>query len=98
MNLFDIIEKPILSEKSFEGIKDKCYTFRVKKDATKPQIKQAVETVFGKGIKVESVRTAKYDGKPKRQGRHEGKRADWKKAYVQLTADSKSIEFFDGLQ
>ena len=98
MNHYDIIEKPILSEKSFEGIKDKTYTFRVHPKATKTEIKEAVEKVFGKGIKVDSVRTAKYDGKPKKQGRTEGKRSDWKKAYVTLTSDSKSIEFFDGLQ
>jgi len=96
-NLYDIIEKPILSEQAFKGIKDKCYVFRVRAEATKPQIKAAIENAF-KGVKVESVRTANYDGKIKRQGRHEGARAAWKKAYVQLTADSKAIEFFEGLQ
>jgi len=98
MTQYDIIRKPILSEKSFKGIKDKSYTFEVLPGATKTQIKQAVETVFGKGIKVKSVRTAKFDGKPKRQGRTEGKRSDWKKAYVTLADDSKAIEFFEGLQ
>jgi len=98
MTHFDIIRRPILSEKSFKGISGKTYTFEVQKDATKPQIKDAVEKAFGKGIKVQSVRTARYDGKPKRQGRTEGKRPDWKKAYVQLTEDSKPIEFFEGLQ
>jgi len=97
MNLYDIIEKPILSERAFEGIKNKCYVFRVRPDVTKPQIKMAVENAF-KGVKVESVRTANYDGKIKRQGRHEGARPAWKKAYVQLTSDSKPIEFFEGLQ
>jgi len=97
MNKYDVIIRPILSEKAFDGIKDKCYVFEVLKKATKPQIKQAVEEIF-KGVKVASVRTAKYDGKPKRQGRFEGARADWKKAYVQLKADSKAIEFFEGLQ
>lgn len=98
MNHFDIIRRPILSEKSFGGISTKTYTFEVHINATKPMIKEAVEKVFGKGIKVKSVRTARYDGKPKRQGRTEGKRSDWKKAYVQLTEDSKAIEFFEGLQ
>jgi len=97
MNKYDIIIRPILSEKSFAGVKNKCYTFHVQKDATKGQIKEAVEQCF-KGVKVKSVRTAKYDGKVKRQGRTQGTRPDWKKAYVQLTADSKAIEFFEGLQ
>jgi len=96
MNIYDIVKRPILSEKSFDGIKDKCYVFEVIKTATKPQIKMAIEEIFK--VKVASVRTAKFDGKPKRQGRNEGYRADWKKAYVQLTEDSKAIEFFEGLQ
>ena len=97
LNLYDIIEKPILSERAFGGIKQKCYIFRVHKDATKAQIRLAVENAF-KGVKVASVRTANYDGKTKRQGRHEGVKSAWKKAYVQLTAESKPIEFFEGLQ
>ena len=97
MNLYDIIIKPILSERTFAGVKNKCYVFRVHPDATKHQIRLAVEHAF-KGVKVESVRTANYDGKVKRQGRHEGTTASWKKAYVQLTSDSKAIEFFEGLQ
>jgi len=97
VNLYDIIQKPILSERTFDGIKNKCYVFRVVKSATKDQIKLAIENAF-KGVKVEAVRTANYMGKTKRQGRHEGKCADWKKAFVQLTADSKPIEFFEGLQ
>jgi large subunit ribosomal protein L23 len=97
MNLYDIIEKPILSERAFEGIKNKCYVFRVRAEATKPQIKMAIENAF-KGVKVDSVRTANYDGKIKRQGRHEGPRTAWKKAWVQLTDESKAIEFFEGLQ
>ena len=97
MNLYDIIIRPILSERTFGGIKDKVYVFEVHVDATKPQIKLAVENAF-KGVKVANVRTANIMGKTKRQGRHEGKRPDWKKAYVELTADSKPIEFFEGLQ
>jgi len=97
MNLYDIIIRPILSEKAFTGIKSKCYVFEVVPSATKPQIKLAVENAF-KGVRVKSVRTANYDGKTKRQGKHEGKTAAWKKAWVQLTAESKAIEFFEGLQ
>ena len=97
MSLYDIIIRPILSEKTFTGIKNKCYVFQVVKSATKPQIKLAVEFAFS-GVKVKSVRIANYMGKTKRQGKHEGKTVDWKKAYVQLTADSKAIEFFEGLQ
>jgi len=96
MNVYDIIIKPILSEKSFAGVKTKTYTFKVAKNATKPQIKNAVEEVFK--VKVESVRTARYDGKPKKQGRTSGTTSSWKKAFVQLTDESKAIEFFEGLQ
>jgi len=96
MNVYDVIRRPILSEKSFSGVGTKTYTFEVDKNATKPLIKKAVEEVFK--VKVAKVNTAKYDGKPKRQGRHTGTRSDWKKAYVQLTEDSKAIEFFEGLQ
>ncbi|MCL2755645.1 MAG: 50S ribosomal protein L23 [Firmicutes bacterium] len=96
MNVYDIIIKPVLSEKSFAGINSKNYTFKVHKDATKPQVKKAVEEIFK--VKVEKVNIANYKGKPKRQGRHEGKQSDWKKAYVWLTKESKAIEFFEGLQ
>jgi len=102
MNNYQIIIRPILSEKSFESIKGsvkiraKMYTFEVHKDATKPQIKKAIEEIFK--VKVEKVNTANFDGKPKRQGRTEGTTRAWKKAYVQLTKDSKVIEFFDSLQ
>ena len=96
MNVYDVIIKPILSEKSFAGVNNKTYTFKVAKDASKCQIKSAVEEIFK--VKVEDVRTARYDGKPKRQGRTSGTTSSWKKAYVQLTKDSKSIEFFEGLQ
>jgi large subunit ribosomal protein L23 len=97
MNLYDIIEKPILSERTFDGIKDKCYVFRVVPSATKDQIRLAIENAF-KGVKVASVRTANYDGKIKRQGRTQGARPAWKKAFVQLSSDSKPIEFFEGLK
>jgi large subunit ribosomal protein L23 len=95
MATHDIIVKPLLSEKSYAGIKDKKYYFVVKKDANKTQIKLAVEEIFG--VKVEKVNTANVSGKLKRQGRYEGYTPDYKKAIVQLKADSKSIEFFDSL-
>jgi large subunit ribosomal protein L23 len=97
MNLtaHDIIRKPVITEKSMTFIQDKKYTFIVDIHANKVQIKNAVEEIFG--VKVEKVNTLKTMGKTKRVGVHIGKRADYKKAYVQLTADSKSIEFFEGL-
>ena len=96
MNSYDIIIRPILSEKSFATIKAKMYTFEVHRDATKSQIKRAVEEIFK--VKVEKVNIANYKGKPKRHGRHEGTTASWKKAYVQVSQDSKPIEFFESLQ
>ena len=95
MNNYDIIVKPVLTEKSYGGVPLKDYTFIVNKKATKTQIKQAVEEVFG--VKVERVNVTNYDGKVKRMGRNEGRRAAFKKAYVKLTEDSKAIEFFESL-
>ena len=95
MNAYDIIKKPILSEKSYAGIPDKKYTFAVDPRATKTQIKAAVEEIFK--VKVLKVNTVNVRGKYKRQGRSEGYTSKYKKAYVQLTASSKSIEFFDSL-
>lgn len=94
-NAYDIIIKPVLSEKSYADIPNKKYTFIVAKKANKTEIKQAVEEVFG--VKVASVNTVNVDGKFKRQGKTEGYTSDYKKAFVQLKADSKSIEFFDSL-
>lgn len=91
----DIIKKPLLSEKSYDGIATKKYTFEVAKDATKTQIKAAVEEIFG--VKVEKVNTVNYEGNLKRMGRNEGRRPSYKKAIVQLTSDSKTIEFFDSM-
>lgn len=91
----DIILKPLLSEKSYAGIKDKKYVFIVKKTANKTEIKLAVEEIFG--VQVEKVNTANVRGKLKRQGKYEGYTLDYKKAIVQLKKDSKSIEFFDSL-
>lgn len=95
MKAQDIIIRPILSEKSYEGISTKKYTFEVAKSANKFQIKKAIEEIFK--VKVDSVNTANVYGKIKRQGKHEGLTGNYKKAIVQLSADSKSIEFFDSL-
>ena len=91
----DIILKPVLTEKGYDGIATKKYTFIVKKDANKIQIKEAVEKIFG--VKVEKVNTVSCKGKLKRMGRNAGYTPDRKKAIVTLKEDSKSIEFFDSL-
>ncbi|WP_398444610.1 50S ribosomal protein L23 [Sedimentibacter sp.] len=91
----DIIKKPIVTEASMDAMADKKYTFVVDKKANKTEIKNAVEKVFG--VKVESVNTMNMLGKKKRQGIHVGKKPDWKKAIVTLTAESKTIEFFEGI-
>lgn len=99
MNAYDILKRPIITEKSMkvetdrEGNEIKKYTFEVPKTVNKIEIKYAVEEVFG--VKVAKVNTMNYLGKVKRMGRYEGRRASWKKAIVTLKADSKSIEFFD---
>lgn len=95
MTVYDIIIEPILSEKSYDGIANKRYTFKVAKSATKTQIKAAIEQIFQ--VKVDKVNTSNYDGKLKRMGRNEGRRSAFKKAIVTLTADSKAIEFFESL-
>ena len=95
MNKYDIIIKPIISEKSMDQAADKKYTFKVSLDANKIEIKKAVEEIFG--VKVEKVTTMRVLGKIKRMGATSGKRADWKKAIVTLKPDSKTIEFFDGM-
>ncbi len=91
----DIIVRPIITENSMEGIADRKYTFRVANFANKIEIKNAVEKLFN--VKVEKVNTISVKGKKKRMGRSEGYTSDWKKAIVTLTADSKTIEFFDGM-
>ena len=95
MKNFDIIISPILTEKSYDGIATKKYTFKVAKKATKTQIKTAVEDIFG--VKVAKVNTVNVNGKKKRMGRSEGSTSDYKKAVVFLTEDSKAIEFFESL-
>ncbi len=91
----DIILKPVLTEKGYDGIADKVYTFKVLKTANKTQIKIAVEKMFG--VKVKSVNTVTCPGKLKRMGRNEGYTPKTKKAIVSLAEDSKAIEFFDSL-
>lgn len=95
MTAYDVIKKPVLSEKSYAGIPGKNYTFIVDKKATKFEIKAAVEQAFG--VKVAKVNVVNYDGKIKRMGRNEGRQSSFKKAYVKLTEDSKPIEFFESL-
>ena len=92
---YDIIIKPIITEQSMEATEDKKYVFQVANDANKIEIKKAVEEIFG--VKVEKVNTIRMYGKEKRMGVHIGRRASWKKAMVKLTADSKTIEFFEGM-
>lgn len=92
---YDIIEKPIITEKSMDQMADRKYTFKVDIRANKTEIKKAIEKIFD--VKVEKVNTMIIKGKMKRLGKHEGKRPDWKKAIVTLTPDSKSIEFFEGM-
>ena len=92
---YDIIKKPVLTEKSYDQMAEKCYTFEVDVHANKTEIRKAIEAVFG--VKVDSVNTLRQEGKIKRQGRTSGRTPEIKKAYVTLTKDSKPIEFFEGM-
>ncbi len=96
MNAYDIIRKPVITEQSMDGVADKKYVFKVAVDANKADIKAAIEEIFG--VKVAKVNTLRQQGKVKRTGRFPaGPRAEYKKAVVTLTADSKTIEFFEGM-
>ncbi|MCR5636488.1 MAG: 50S ribosomal protein L23 [Clostridiales bacterium] len=95
MTAHDIIIRPIITEKSMSGIADKKYTFEVAKDAGKIEIAKAVEEVFN--VKVAKVTTVNVRGQMRRRGRTSGYTRSWKKAYVTLTPDSKSLEFFEGM-
>ncbi len=95
MKASEIIIKPIITEKSMDGVANKRYTFKVMKKATKPDIAAAVEEMFG--VKVASVNTIVMPAKQKRLGVHVGKTGEWKKAIVTLKEGSKSIAFFDSL-
>ncbi len=92
----DIILKPIITEASVSGLASKKYTFAVAVDATKIDVKNAIEEIFA-GVSVKKVNIMNCKGKLKRMGRNEGYRPDWKKAIVTVTEDSKTIEFFDNL-
>lgn len=95
-NAYDIIIRPIITERAMSGVADKKYVFEVAKDAGKIEISKAVEEIFG--VKVKTVNTLNIRGKEKRQGgARPGMTRSWKKAYVQLTNDSKGIEFFEGM-
>ena len=94
----DIIIRPVLTEKAYEGIEDKRYIFEVDVHANKSEIKKAIEAVFADdGVKVEKVNTLRTIGKMKRQGRTQGRTPEVKKAYVVLKKDSKPIKFFEGM-
>ena len=95
-NVYDIIKRPVITEQSMENIADKKYVFEVDINADKTEIKAAVEEIFG--VKVAKVNTIRMQGKVKRTGAYPaGHRAAFKKAIVTLTADSKTIEFFEGM-
>ena len=95
-NIYDIIRRPVITEQSMADVADKKYVFMVDVNANKTEIKAAVEEVFE--VKVEKVNTIRMQGKVKRTGAYPaGKRAEYKKAIVTLTADSKTIEFFEGM-
>ena len=96
MTAYDIIIRPIITERAMSGVAEKKYVFEVAKDAGKIEIKKAVEEIFG--VKVAKVTTLHVQGKVKRVGRYpSGNAKIWKKAVVKLTEDSKPIEFFEGM-
>ena len=96
MNAYDVILRPVITEQSMEAVAEKKYVFQVAIDANKTEIKAAVEEIFG--VKVAKVNTLRQLGKVKRTGSYPaGKRADYKKAIITLTADSKTIELFEGM-
>ena len=96
LKYYDVILKPVITEKSMNAMADKKYTFLVHPDATKSQVKEAVEKMF-EGTKVKKVNTMNIAGKTKRRGMTFGKTSKSKKAIVTLTEDSKDIEIFEGL-
>ena len=91
----DVIIKPLVTEQSMEEIVDKKYVFVVDRKANKTEIKNAIEKIFD--VKVAKTNTMNMIGKKKRMGRNEGRRSDWKKAIVKLSADSKELEIFEGM-
>lgn len=91
----EIIIKPLITERSMDGMEQKKYSFKVAKKATKSEVKKAIEKLFD--VQVKKVNTMIMPGKTKRVGMHTGRTSDWKKAVVTLTEESKTIEFFEGL-
>lgn len=95
-NIYDIVVRPVITEQSMADVADKKYVFEVALDANKTEIKAAVEQIFN--VKVAKVNTVRMQGKVKRNGAYPaGRRPSFKKAVVTLTADSKTIEFFEGM-
>lgn len=92
---YDVILKPVISERSMDDAQDKKYTFKVAKDANKTEVKMALEEIFG--VDIEKVNIMNVNGKIKRQGRNVGRTPAYKKAIVTLSEKSKEIEFFQGL-
>lgn len=92
----EVVLAPVITEKSMAAMEQRKYTFKVAKNATKIDIKRAVEEIFG--VNVAKVNTISMRGQMRRMGRYEGYTASWKKAVVTLTEKSKTIEFFDGLR
>ena len=96
MNAYDVILRPVITEQSMESVADKKYVFQVAINANKTEIKAAVEEIFG--VKVAKINTIRMQGKVKRTGAYPaGRRAAYKKAIITLTADSKTIELFEGM-
>ncbi|HEX5719224.1 MAG TPA: 50S ribosomal protein L23 [Thermoanaerobaculia bacterium] len=96
MRIQEVIRRPLITEKSTDQREDmNIVAFEVHRDANKIDVKKAVEDRFK--VKVSEVRIARVHGKVRRQGRHSGRRPDWKKAYVRLAAGEKQIEFFEGM-
>lgn len=102
MNVWEVLKAPVVTEKSVLlkesvelGESPQVLTFKVAKQASKEDIRRAVEEIFG--VKVARIRTMNYEGKMKRQGRHEGRRADWKKAYVTLKAGEPHVDYAEAI-
>lgn len=92
---YDIVLRPVLTEKSYDNVQEKKYTFIVAKTSNKSEIKTAIEQIFG--VEVEKVNTMNRKGKKKRMGKYQGYRPNTKRAIVKLTENSKTIEFFEGM-
>lgn len=92
---YDVIIKPVISERSMDDAQNRKYTFKVATDANKTEVKLALQEIFG--VEIEKVNIMNVNGKVKRMGRNVGRTSDYKKAIVTLTEKSKEIEFFQGL-